>query len=84
MTHHDHSTPLERMLHTLAEDGFDGLAEAIGILLNEVMKLERSAFLGAAPHERSESRRGYANGFKPKQLRTRVGEVPVGCVPFFL
>ena len=77
MTHHDHSTPLERMLHTLAEDGFDGLAEAIGLLLNEVMKLERNAFLGAAPHERSESRRGYANGFKPKQLRTRVGEVPV-------
>ena len=27
--------------------------------------------LGAAPHERTDDRRGYANGFKPKGLKTR-------------
>lgn len=75
MTHREQPTPIERMLHTLAEEGFDGLAEAIAVLINEAMKLERNAFLGAAPHERSEDRRGYANGFKPKRVRTRVGEV---------
>jgi putative transposase len=77
VTRHDHGTPMERMLHTLAEDGFDGLAEAIGLLLNEAMKIERSAFLGAGPYERCESRRGYANGFKAKHMKTRVGEVAV-------
>jgi transposase-like protein len=39
------------------------------------MKLERSAFLGAAPYERSEQRRGHANGFKPKRVRSRLGEL---------
>jgi putative transposase len=75
VTRQDHPTPMERMLSTLADDGFDGLAEAIGLLLNEAMKIERSAFLGAAPYERSDARRGYANGFKAKRVRTRVGEV---------
>jgi len=45
------------------------------VLLNEMMKVERSRHLQAAPYERSEQRQGYANGFKPKRLRTRVGEL---------
>ena len=44
------------------------------------MKIEREQFLGAAPHERTEERKGYANGYKPKTLQTRLGplelEVP--------
>jgi len=47
----------------------------MSILFNEAMQLERSAFLDAGPYERSEGRRGYANGFKPKSMRTRVGEL---------
>ena len=31
--------------------------------------------LQAAPHERSEDRTGYANGFKPKTILTRMGEI---------
>ena len=69
MTRQDHGTPIEQMLSTLADEGFEGLAEAIGLLLNEAMKIERSAFLGAGPYERCESRRGHANGFKDKHLR---------------
>jgi hypothetical protein len=30
------------------------------MLFNTAMKYEREQFLGAAPHERSEERRGYA------------------------
>jgi transposase-like protein len=65
------------VLELLAEHGFDGLARALEILLNEAMKLERSAVLGARPYERSQQRRGYANGFKPKRLKTRLGELAV-------
>ena len=39
------------------------------------MKVERERFLRAAPHERSEDRKGYANGYKAKGLQTRMGEL---------
>jgi transposase-like protein len=62
-------------LEVLTANGFEGMADAMAILFNEAMQLERSAFLEAGPYERSEDRRGYANGFKPKTMRTRVGEM---------
>ena len=47
--------------------------QVLETLYNGVMKLEREQHLGARAHERSESRRGYANGFKSKSLNTRMG-----------
>jgi putative transposase len=77
MTHHDQATAFDEATELLAEHGFDGMARAIGVLLDEVMKLERSQALGAAPYQRSEGRKGYANGFKPKTLHTRLGAIDV-------
>jgi putative transposase len=73
MTHHDQPTAFGQVAELLAEHGFDGLARAMTVLLNEVMKIERSHALGAGPYQRSEDRKGYANGFKPRTLHTRVG-----------
>jgi len=73
MTHPMQTTALDEIGQLLAERGFDGLADALRVLLNEVMKLERAAVLGAGPYQRSDDRKGYANGFKPKTVRTRVG-----------
>ena len=39
------------------------------------MKIERSGALNASPWERTDERKGYANGFKPKRLSTRLGEL---------
>lgn len=75
MTHEDQSTRFEELLQLLSEHGFDGMAEAIQILMNEAMKLERAEALGALPYERSESRRGYANGFKSKTVNSRLGRL---------
>ncbi len=61
-----HERGWQDVLELLAEHGFDGLAQALQILFNEAMKLERSAVLEAAPYERTPRRRGHANGFKPK------------------
>jgi transposase-like protein len=61
------------LLDLLCEHGFSGIAQAMQVLLNEAMKLERSAVLGARPHERTPLRRGQANGFKPKTIQTRLG-----------
>lgn len=87
MTHRDDSNGLAQdiqfpdeggpawreVLELLAEQGFDGLAEAMQTLLNEAMKLERSQVLGARPYQRTALRQGYANGFKPKTVKTRIG-----------
>ena len=73
MTHLTQTTALDEIGQLLAEQGFDGLADALRVLLNEVMKLERAAVLGAGPYQRSDDRKGYANGFKPKTVQTRVG-----------
>jgi len=55
--------------------GMDGLAGAVEILLNEAMRIERSHYLGVGPYERSDERVSHANGFKPKQLDTRLGSL---------
>ena len=53
------------------------MAEVMRVLLNHAMQAERSKALGAAPYERSTNRKGHANGFKPKTLQTRLGELTV-------
>lgn len=75
MTRDDQSTCFGELLQLLSEHGFDGMSEAIEILMNEAMKLERSEALGALPYQRSESRRGHANGFKPKTVNSRLGRL---------
>lgn len=77
MTHQPQATSIDRVLEVVAEEGFNGMAEAIRVLLNEAMRMERSAFLGAEPHQRSETRRGHANGYKPKTVSTRIGKLTV-------
>jgi transposase-like protein len=75
MTHQNESTPYDQMIQVLDEHGFDGMARAMQILINEAMKIERNEVLCAKPYERTQERRGHANGFKPKTFHTRVGKV---------
>lgn len=57
----------------IAERGLDGLGDAVSMLINEAMRLERQRHLGLAPYERSAQRQGYANGYKPKTVKSRIG-----------
>lgn len=75
MTHQDQSIVFESVVQLLAENGFDGMAQAIEILFNEAMKLQRTEAIQAAPYQRTEDRRGYANGFKPKTVNSRLGRL---------
>ena len=75
MTRHNDGNVMEEVLELICENGLDGLDRAISIIVNEAMKLERSAALKADPYERSDHRKGYANGFKPKSLKTRIGNL---------
>lgn len=66
---------IAEIMELLTGQGFGGMREAFEVMLNEVMKLERTAYLGAEPYERCGQRRGYANGYKPKAVKTRLGEL---------
>lgn len=65
----------EDALEVIAEGGLEGIGKAIQILINAAMVAEREKYLRAAPHERTEERVSQANGFKPKTMKTRVGEL---------
>lgn len=67
--------PLDAAFAALLNNGLDGAGEALRILVNEASKIERNHFLNAQPHERTVDRIDYANGFKPKTVMTRVGEL---------
>jgi len=75
MAHQPKSELLNTVLQLLTEHGTDGLAEGLRLLINEAMVQERSHALQAQPYERTDTRTGHANGFKPKTLDTRVGAV---------
>ena len=75
MTRQEHSTALEQVVELVTEQGSEAMASVFATLLEIGMKLEREQALGAQPYERTDSRRGYANGFKPKTLDTRAGRV---------
>lgn len=62
-------------LEELASEGIIDLNGPLAKLLNELMKIEREQVLGASPYERTEKRKGYANGFKNKMLQTRFGKL---------
>lgn len=73
--HEKDSTSIGSAIELVSSQGFDGLAKAVEILLNHAMLLERSKYLQAEPYERTTERNGYANGFKPKTVKTRLGEL---------
>ena len=75
MTHQRQSNELSEAVQLLADNGFEGMANAMQILLNEAMRLERSEYIGAEPYERTEQRRSYSNGFKDKTVDSRLGKL---------
>lgn len=75
MTLLNHDSVLFQLHDLLVDQGFDGLVDALTVLLNEVMQIERSQHLQAQLHERTDQRRGYANGYKPKTVMSRVGQL---------
>lgn len=59
----------------IAEKGLEAIPEMMRILINNAMQVERSKYLQAEQYERTEDRKGHANGYKPKTVKTRVGEI---------
>jgi transposase-like protein len=75
MTYQPDCTLSPALLEQLAANGLDALPDLIRIMINTAMQIERQRHLGVGPYERSPERQGYANGYKPKTVTTRVGDI---------
>jgi len=75
MVYQKKNSAYERLLELASQEGCEGFREIFTLLMNAAMILERENYLGASAYERSEDRRGYANGYKPKTVKTRMGSV---------
>lgn len=66
----------EQLINILLSDGLsNGLVTIAQTLMNAAMLIEREQHLGVAPHQRSDERDGYANGFKPRGFQTTFGKL---------
>ena len=70
----DFTLPAE-LLEQIASEGLDFLPELVRILINAATQIDREKYLGAGHFECTPERRGHANGFKPKTVKTRLGEI---------
>lgn len=68
MTHQRQSNELSEAVQLLSDNGFEGMANAMQVLFNEAMKIERTEYIGGQPYQRTQKRRSYANGFKAKTV----------------
>jgi transposase-like protein len=75
MTYREDFTVPAELLEQVSSQGLEILPELIRVILNAAMQAERAEHLNAERYQRTQERKGYANGFKPKTMRTRVGEI---------
>jgi putative transposase len=75
MTYQDDFTLPSEIMEQIAEQGMAYLPELIQTLVNTAMQIERQKYLGANRYEHNPERSGHANGYKPKTLKTRLGEL---------
>ena len=59
MAHRRHGNAFDDAMEMLIENGFDGMAEVLRILMNEAMKIEREDALEARAYQRTPDRKGY-------------------------
>ena len=69
----DHRKVSEQLTQEILLEDPNFLREIVERMLQEMLEAEMTEHIGAAPYERSATRTGHRNGYKPRTLRTRVG-----------
>ncbi len=75
MAHQKNYNLSTSMIEELAQNGLEVIPELVWVILNSVMQAERSKYLQANAYERTEDRQGHANRYKPKTVRTKLGDI---------
>ncbi len=82
-----HGDELEGMFQGVFSDP-QGLRRLVELVAQRLMDLEVARHVQAGRHERTADRQGHRNGYKPRRLRTRLGELELsvpqtrGCQPY--
>lgn len=66
---------LVKVIQASSGNGNDPILALLRHTIQEVLEEELTGFLNAEPYIRTEGRRGYRNGYKPRILKTRVGRL---------
>jgi putative transposase len=66
-------TGIAAATQSISTDDPDFLRLIVERVIQDFLEAEMTAHLHAEPYERSAARTGYRNGYKPRQLNTRVG-----------
>ena len=72
-----HDRIIDELMEQLVTQGPGGMAAVFTRLFNLAMRFERENYLSARHYERTDERRGYANGIKPKRIDTAAGTLVV-------
>ena len=72
-----HDRIIDELMEQLVAQGPGGMAAVFTRLFNLAMRFERENYLSARHYERTDERRGYANGIKPKRIDTAAGTLVV-------
>lgn len=75
MTRIQESLSVAEWMQAVLASEEDLLTEVLRVGLQGLMEAERDTYVNAEPFERSGERRTRRNGYKPRQLRTRVGKL---------
>jgi len=75
MTHRKQDTTGMRIVQEAINGGDDPLRKLLQLTIQRVLEEEITSFLNADTYERTENRKGYRNGYKPRKLKTRVGQI---------
>ena len=73
MTHYQVTVDAQTMQRLFSGDS--QLGQLLEAVVNQVLEAQVTEQLHAGPYERSDERRGYRNGYKPRTLTTRVGQL---------
>ncbi len=65
----------DEILQLLSDDRGDAFKKMLQESLNSVLKAESQEQLGAQPYERTEQRTDSRNGFRDRELTTRIGKI---------
>jgi putative transposase len=69
----NNGTGVDTAMQAVLTDDPDFLRDLVARVVQEILEAEMSAHLGAELYERTETRTGQRNGYRPRQLQTRVG-----------
>jgi putative transposase len=75
MARKSNDSELKQTWQAAAASGDDGMRALVQRVVQQVLEAEMTSFLAAESYERTPGRRGYRNGYKPRLLKTRVGEL---------